>query len=162
MNTKDEKDELDLESLGKLYQNGQVDLKELLEDDEVDLDDLKSLYDDDFLDDTDLVDIFKRSSVDVQKHWLHDFYLITEEEARKLAKKGYSISYNSDDQPEGLTNVYDLNDEDGSDLSKDIIEGGRKDALDNGDFYLTNGNDQLLIYAYAVTFGAELFENLYE
>lgn len=160
MNTK--KDELDLESLGKLYQNGQVDLKELLEDDEVDLDDLKSLYDDDFLDDTDLVDIFKRSSVDVQKHWLHDFYLITEEEARKLAKKGYSISYNSDDQPEGLTNVYNLNDEDGSDLSKEIIEGGRKDALDNGDFYLTNGNDQLLIYAYAVTFGAELFENLYE
>lgn len=150
MNTK--KDELDLESLGKLYQNGQVDLKELLEDDEVDLDDLKSLYDDDFLDDTDLVDIFKRSSVDVQKHWLHDFYLITEEEARKLAKKGYSISYNSDDQPEGLTNVYD---DDGS-------ESGRKDALDNGDFYLTNGNDQLLIYAYAVTFGAELFENLYE
>lgn len=155
--TKDE-----LESLGKLYQNGQVDLKELLEDDEVDLDDLKSLYDDDFLDDTDLVDIFKRSSVDVQKHWLHDFYLITEEEARKLAKKGYSISYNSDDQSNDLTNVYDLNDEDGSDLSKEIIEGGRKDALDNGDFYLTNGNDQLLIYAYAVTFGAELFENLYE
>lgn len=149
MNTK--KDELDLESLGKLYQNGQVDLKELLEDDEVDLDDLKSLYDDDFLDDTDLVDIFKRSSVDVQKHWLHDFYLITEEEARKLAKKGYSISYNSDDQPEGLTNVYDEDDSD-----------ERKVALDNGDFYLTNGNDQLLIYAYAVTFGAELFENLYE
>lgn len=145
------KDELDLESLGKLYQNGQVDLKELLEDDEVDLDDLKSLYDDDFLDDTDLVDIFKRSSVDVQKHWLHDFYLITEEEARKLAKKGYSISYNSDDQPEGLTNVYDEDDSD-----------ERKVALDNGDFYLTNGNDQLLIYAYAVTFGAELFENLYE
>ena len=159
MNTKDE---LDLESLGKLYQNGQVDLKELLEDDEVDLDDLKSLYDDDFLDDTDLVDIFKRSSVDVQKHWLHDFYLITEEEARKLAKMGYSISYNSDDQLNELINVYDLNDEDGSDLSKEIIEGGRKDALDNGDFYLTNGNDQLLIYAYAVTFGAELFENLYE
>lgn len=159
MNTKDE---LDLESLGKLYQNGQVDLKELLEDDEVDLDDLKSLYDDDFLDDTDLVDIFKRSSVDVQKHWLNDFYLITEEEARKLAKNGYSISYNSDDQSNDLTNVYDLNDEDGSDLSKEIIEGGRKDALDNGDFYLTNGNDQLLIYAYAVTFGAELFENLYE
>ena len=151
MNTKDEKDELDLESLGKLYQNGQVDLKELLEDDEVDLDDLKSLYDDDFLDDTDLVDIFKRSSVDVQKHWLHDFYLITEEEARKLAKKGYSISYNSDDQPEGLTNVYDEYDSD-----------ERKVALDNGYFYLTNGNDQLLIYAYAVTFGAELFENLYE
>lgn len=151
MNTKDEKDELDLESLGKLYQNGQVDLKELLEDDEVDLDDLKSLYDDDFLDDTDLVDIFKRSSVDVQKHWLHDFYLITEEEARKLAKKGYSISYNSDDQPEGLTNVYDEDDSD-----------ERKVALDNGYFYLTNGNDQLLIYAYAVTFGAELFENLYE
>lgn len=149
MNTK--KDELDLESLGKLYQNGQVDLKELLEDDEVDLDDLKSLYDDDFLDDTDLVDIFKRSSVDVQKHWLHDFYLITEEEARKLAKKGYSISYNSDDQPEGLTNVYDEDDSD-----------ERKVALDNGYFYLTNGNDQLLIYAYAVTFGAELFENLYE
>ena len=148
MNTK--KDELDLESLGKLYQNGQVDLKELLEDDEVDLDDLKSLYDDDFLDDTDLVDIFKRSSVDVQKHWLHDFYLITEEEARKLAKKGYSISYNSDDQPEGLTNVYDEDDSD-----------ERKVALDNGYFYLTNGN-QLLIYAYAVTFGAELFENLYE
>lgn len=148
MNTKDE---LDLESLGKLYQNGQVDLKELLEDDEVDLDDLKSLYDDDFLDDTDLVDIFKRSSVDVQKHWLHDFYLITEEEARKLAKKGYSISYNSDDQPEGLTNVYDEDDSD-----------ERKVALDNGYFYLTNGNDQLLIYAYAVTFGAELFENLYE
>lgn len=159
MNTKDE---LDLESLGKLYQNGQVDLKELLEDDEVDLDDLKSLYDDDFLDDTDLVDIFKRSSVDVQKHWLNDFYLITEEEARKLAKKGYSISYNSDDQSNDLFNVYNLNDEDGSDLSKEIIEGGRKDALDNGDFYLTNGNDQLLIYAYAVTFGAELFENLYE
>lgn len=159
MNTKDE---LDLESLGKLYQNGQVDLKELLEDDEVDLDDLKSLYDDDFLDDTDLVDIFKRSSVDVQKHWLHDFYLITEEEARKLAKKGYSISYNSDDQSNDLTNVYNLDDEDGSDLSKEIIEGGRKDALDNGDFYLTNGNDQLLIYAYAVTFGEELFENLYE
>ena len=159
MNTKDE---LDLESLGKLYQNGQVDLKELLEDDEVDLDDLKSLYDDDFLDDTDLVDIFKRSSVDVQKHWLNDFYLITEEEARKLAKNGYSISYNSDDQSNDLTNVYNLNDEDGSDLSKEIIEGGRKDALDNGDFYLTNGNDQLLIYAYAVTFGAELFENLYE
>ena len=151
MNTKDEKDELDLESLGKLYQNWQVDLKELLEDDEVDLDDLKSLYDDDFLDDTDLVDIFKRSSVDVQKHWLHDFYLITEEEARKLAKKGYSISYNSDDQPEGLTNVYDEDDSD-----------ERKVALDNGYFYLTNGNDQLLIYAYAVTFGAELFENLYE
>ena len=151
MNTKDERDELDLESLGKLYQNGQVDLKELLEDDEVDLDDLKSLYDDDFLDDTDLVDIFKRSSVDVQKHWLHDFYLITEEEARKLAKKGYSISYNSDDQPEGLTNVYDEDDSD-----------ERKVALDNGYFYLTNGNDQLLIYAYAVTFGAELFENLYE
>lgn len=149
MNTK--KDELDLESLGKLYQNGQVDLKELLEDDEVDLDDLKSLYDDDFLDDTDLVDIFKRSSVDVQKHWLHDFYLITEEEARKLAKKGYSISYNSDDQPEGLTNVYDEDDSD-----------ERKVALDNGYFYLTNGNDQLLIYVYAVTFGAELFENLYE
>lgn len=148
MNTKDE---LDLESLGKLYQNGQVDLKELLEDDEVDLDDLKSLYDDDFLDDTDLVDIFKRSSVDVQKHWLHDFYLITEEEARKLAKKGYSISYNSDDQPEGLTNVYDEDDSD-----------ERKVALDNGYFYLTNGNDQLLIYVYAVTFGAELFENLYE
>lgn len=148
MNTKDE---LDLESLGKLYQNGQVDLKELLEDDEVDLDDLKSLYDDDFLDDTDLVDIFKRSSVDVQKHWLHDFYLITEEEARKLAKKGYSISYNSDDQPEGLTNVYDEDDSD-----------ERKVALDNGYFYLTNGNDQLLIYAYTVTFGAELFENLYE
>lgn len=159
MNTKDE---LDLESLGKLYQNGQVDLKELLEDDEVDLDDLKSLYDDDFLDDTDLVDIFKRSSVDVQKHWLNDFYLITEEEARKLAQNGYSISYNSDDQSNDLTNVYNLNDEDGSDLSKEIIEGGRKDALDNGDFYLTNGNDQLLIYAYAVTFGAELFENLYE
>ena len=153
MNTKDE---LDLESLGKLYQNGQVDLKELLEDDEVDLDDLKSLYDDDFLDDTDLVDIFKRSSVDVQKHWLHDFYLITEEEARKLAKKGYSISYNSDDQPEGLTNVYDEDDSD------EIIEDERKVALDNGYFYLTNGNDQLLIYAYAVTFGAELFENLYE
>lgn len=149
MNTK--KDELDLESLEKLYQNGQVDLKELLEDDEVDLDDLKSLYDDDFLDDTDLVDIFKRSSVDVQKHWLHDFYLITEEEARKLAKKGYSISYNSDDQPEGLTNVYDEDDSD-----------ERKVALDNGYFYLTNGNDQLLIYVYAVTFGAELFENLYE
>lgn len=148
MNTKDESD---LKSLGKLYQNGQVDLKELLEDDEVDLDDLKSLYDDDFLDDTDLVDIFKRSSVDVQKHWLHDFYLITEEEARKLAKKGYSISYNSDDQPEGLTNVYDEDDSD-----------ERKVALDNGYFYLTNGNDQLLIYAYAVTFGAELFENLYE
>lgn len=145
------KDELDLESLGKLYQNGQVDLKELLEDDEVDLDDLKSLYDDDFLDDTDLVDIFERSSVDVQKHWLHDFYLITEEEARKLAKKGYSISYNSDDQPEGLTNVYDEDDSD-----------ERKVALDNGYFYLTNGNDQLLIYVYAVTFGAELFENLYE
>lgn len=159
MNTKNE---LDLESLGKLYQNGQVDLKELLEDDEVDLDDLKSLYDDDFLDDTDLVDIFKRSSVAVQKHWLNDFYLITEEEARKLAKNGYSISYNSDDQSNDLTNVYNLNDEDGSDLSKEIIEGGRKDALDNGDFYLTNGNDQLLIYAYAVTFGAELFENLYE
>lgn len=159
MNTKDE---LDLESLGKLYQNGQVDLKELLEDDEVDLDDLKSLYDDDFLDDTDLVDIFKRSSVAVQKHWLNDFYLITEEEARKLAKKGYSISYNSDDQSNDLTNVYNLDDEDGSDLSKEIIEGGRKDALDNGDFYLTNGNDQLLIYAYAVTFGEELFENLYE
>ena len=157
MNTKDE-----LESLGKLYQNGQVDLKELLEDDEVDLDDLKSLYDDDFLDDTDLVDIFKRSSVAVQKHWLNDFYLITEEEARKLAKKGYSISYNSDDQSNDLTNVYNLDDEDGSDLSKEIIEGGRKDALDNGDFYLTNGNDQLLIYAYAVTFGEELFENLYE
>lgn len=159
MNTKDE---LDLESLGKLYQNGQANLKELLENDEIDLDDLKGLYDDDFLDDTDLVDIFEHSSVTVQKHWLNDFYLITEEEARKLAKNGYSISYNSDDQSNDLTNVYNLNDEDGSDLSKEIIEGGRKDALDNGDFYLTNGNDQLLIYAYAVTFGAELFENLYE
>lgn len=159
MNTKDESD---LKSLGKLYQNGQANLKELLENDEIDLDDLKGLYDDDFLDDTDLVDIFEHSSVTVQKHWLNDFYLITEEEARKLAKNGYSISYNSDDQSNDLTNVYNLNDEDGSDLSKEIIEGGRKDALDNGDFYLTNGNDQLLIYAYAVTFGAELFENLYE
>lgn len=159
MNTKDESD---LKSLGKLYQNGQANLKELLENDEIDLDDLKGLYDDDFLDDTDLVDIFEHSSVTVQKHWLNDFYLISEEEARKLAKNGYSISYNSDDQLNDSTNVYDLNDEDGSDLSKEIIEGGRKDALDNGDFYLTNGNDQLLIYAYAVTFGAELFENLYE
>lgn len=159
MNTKDESD---LKSLGKLYQNGQANLKELLENNEIDLDDLKGLYDDDFLDDTDLVDIFEHSSVAVQKHWLNDFYLISEEEARKLAKNGYSISYNSDDQLNDSTNVYDLNDEDGSDLSKEIIEGGRKDALDNGDFYLTNGNDQLLIYAYAVTFGAELFENLYE
>ena len=149
MNTK--KDELDLESLGKLYQNGQANLKELLENDEIDLDDLEGLYDDGFLDNTDLVDIFEHSSVTVQKHWLNDFYLITEEEARKLAKKGYSISYNSDDQPEGLTNVYDEDDSD-----------ERKVALDNGYFYLTNGNDQLLIYAYAVTFGAELFENLYE
>lgn len=159
MNTKDE---LDLESLGKLYQNGQANLKELLENDEIDLDDLEGLYDDGLLDNTDLVDIFEHSSVTVQKHWLNDFYLITEEEARKLAQKGYSISYNSDDQSNDLINVYDLNDEDGSDLSKEIIEGGRKDALNNGDFYLTNGNDQLLIYAYAVTFGAELFENLYE
>ena len=139
MNTKDESD---LKSLGKLYQNGQANLKELLENDEIDLDDLKGLYDDDFLDDTDLVDIFEHSSVTVQKHWLNDFYLISEEEARKLAQNGYNISYNSDDQLNDSTNVYDLNDEDGSDLSKEIIEGGRKDALDNGDFYLTNGNDQ--------------------
>ncbi len=50
-----------------------------------------------------------------------------------------------------MMNVYDEDDSD-----------ERKVALDNGYFYLTNGNDQLLIYAYAVTFGEELFENLYE